>query len=77
MAQITFTIPDPDLPRFVAAYGQGWSPTLPDGVTPNPQTQAQYARAAFIAAAVAFVKQFESDKAVTTALVGVTPLSIT
>lgn len=46
MAQITINIPDAVAPRVINAFAKQYlySPTLPDGVTPNPETKQEFAK---------------------------------
>lgn len=43
MSSATFSWPDTLDARVLAAFSDGWQAFLADGVTPNPQTKAQYA----------------------------------
>lgn len=64
MAQITITIPDAVVQRVLTAMCNtyGYQATLPDG-TPNPQTQAQFARAQLAAYVKAVVTAYEATQA--------------
>lgn len=64
MAVISLTIPDVQLPRVLAALSTrgGYSATLPNG-QPNPQTQAQFAKAQIILYVKEIVKQEEAKAA--------------
>lgn len=46
MTTLTLTIPDAQTARVVAAFEKAYSyqPFLADGITPNPETKAQFMR---------------------------------
>ena len=67
MADITITIPNAQLSRFVDAicYNNRYEENVPDvdgNVSPNPETRAQFARRMIIQYCVSHVESFEASR---------------
>lgn len=73
---LAITIPDAQVPRFVAAARDAWGPN--EDLSPKTQAQlVEELRARTKQALVDMVKRYEQEAAKTTAVVGVTEISAT